>query len=115
MDKRIQTIVTAGLWAAAAVLAVWTVFSYALAGPVQSVVLKALEPAAEASFPGLDLNSADLAELQELPGIGPVLAQRIMDYREENGPFASPEDVIAVSGIGPAVYEAIEPFIDTFS
>ncbi len=48
----------------------------------------------------VDLNSATLAELDSLPGIGPTLAARIVQYRTENGPFASPEELLNVSGIG---------------
>ncbi|KLI87973.1 hypothetical protein AA310_08640 [Arthrobacter sp. YC-RL1] len=51
----------------------------------------------------ISLNSADAQQLQELPGIGPALAQRIIDFREAHGPFASVEELDAVSGIGPAV------------
>lgn len=50
----------------------------------------------------LDLNTATFEQLEELPGIGEVLAQRILDYREEHGSFASVEDLLAVSGIGDA-------------
>jgi len=55
----------------------------------------------------LDLNSATLADLEELPGIGPVLAQRIIDFRTENGGFTAVEQLREVSGIGPTVYEDI--------
>lgn len=55
----------------------------------------------------LNLNSASQAELEELPGIGPVLAQRIIDYREDNAGFTAVEELREVSGIGPAVYEDI--------
>jgi competence protein ComEA len=48
----------------------------------------------------IDLNTATVAQLQELPGIGPVLAQRIVDHRDSVGPFASPEALIEVNGIG---------------
>ena len=51
---------------------------------------------------GVDLNHADAAELEELPGVGPVLAQRIVAYREENGPYATIEDLLDVPGIGEA-------------
>jgi competence protein ComEA len=50
----------------------------------------------------VNLNTATADELTSLSGVGPVLAQRIVAYREEHGPFATPEDVLAVSGIGPA-------------
>ena len=51
----------------------------------------------------LDLNTATEAQLRTLPGIGEVLARRIVDYREMNGPFASVEELTAVEGIGNAL------------
>jgi competence protein ComEA len=53
----------------------------------------------------LDLNSATAAELDGLPGIGPVLAQRIVDWRTENGRFASVDQLREVTGIGEAKYQ----------
>lgn len=50
----------------------------------------------------VDINMATLDELQTLKGIGPALAQRIIDYREEYGPFTSVEDLLNVKGIGEA-------------
>ena len=51
------------------------------------------------SFP-IDLNQADKEMLMALPGIGEVLACRILDYREENGPFSAVEQLLNVNGIG---------------
>ncbi len=48
----------------------------------------------------VDINHATVADLEALPGVGPVLAQRIFDYREEHGPFATAEDLLDVPGIG---------------
>lgn len=48
----------------------------------------------------IDLNAADAAALEELPRIGPALASRIIDWREENGRFSSVDDLLAVPGIG---------------
>jgi competence protein ComEA len=52
----------------------------------------------------VDLNQADAAALDALPGIGPVIAGRILERRAHQGPFRSPEDLLAVRGIGPAVF-----------
>jgi competence protein ComEA len=52
----------------------------------------------------LDLNTATVADLDALPGIGPVLAQRIVDHRTAHGPFRSVDQLDDVSGIGPAIF-----------
>lgn len=61
-------------------------------------------------FP-LDLNAADAAALQGLPGIGPSLAGRIVAYREAHGPFRGPEDLLHVPGIGPKRWERVRSLI----
>lgn len=55
----------------------------------------------------ININSASATELETLSGIGEVLASTIVEYREQNGPFASVEDLMDVSGIGPATLEEI--------
>jgi competence protein ComEA len=62
----------------------------------------AASPAAGAPTAPLDLNSATAAQLDALPGVGPVTAQKIVDYRQQHGPFTSVDDLDAISGIGPA-------------
>jgi competence protein ComEA len=61
----------------------------------------------------VNINTADAATLALLPGIGPSLAQRIIDYRQANGPFARIEDIVNVSGIGPGILAKIEDLITT--
>lgn len=57
------------------------------------------------------LNSADLAALDALPGVGPAMAQRIVTWREENGGFRSVDDLLAVPGIGPARLETLRTLV----
>jgi competence protein ComEA len=65
----------------------------------------AAAPAGDPGAGGLvDLNSATVADLDGLPGIGPVLAQRIVDHRSAHGPFGSVDELDDVSGIGPAIF-----------
>jgi competence protein ComEA len=59
----------------------------------------------------LDINSADHAQLRQLPGVGDGLAQRIIAYREQHNGFRSVEDLRQVKGIGPAILEQLRPFV----
>jgi competence protein ComEA len=64
-----------------------------------------------ASGSALDLNSADAAELEGLPGIGPATAEKIVADREQNGAFQSVEELTRVSGIGPKKLEALRELV----
>jgi len=64
--------------------------------------------AGDADRSGININRADAAELEELPGVGPVLALRIEEFRDQNGPFRTLADLQAVPGIGPAMVEKIQ-------
>ena len=55
----------------------------------------------------IDINTAGLKQLQSLSGIGPQLARRIVEYRDQHGPFSSPEDITAVPGIGAKTYQRL--------
>jgi len=59
----------------------------------------------------LDLNTATAEDLDALPGIGPVLAKRIVDYRAAHGQFKKIDDLEQVSGIGPKKLEKIKPYL----
>lgn len=59
----------------------------------------------------VDLNDADLTVLESLPGVGPVLAQRILDFRTENGRFTRVEELKDVKGIGAKTFADIEPHV----
>jgi competence protein ComEA len=61
--------------------------------------------------PMVDVNTADQTTLEQLPGVGPVTARSILDYRTENGPFGSVDDLLGVSGIGDATLAKIAPFV----
>ena len=56
----------------------------------------------------VNINTADEKELDKLPGIGPAMAKRIIEYRTENGAFQSPEEIKRVKGIGDAKYEKMK-------
>lgn len=55
------------------------------------------------------INSADAAELETLPRIGPVIARRIIEHRSTHGPFRSVEELIDVKGIGPKTMDQLRP------
>ena len=59
----------------------------------------------------ISLSSATVDELDELPGVGPITAQKIVDYRAEHGPFASVDDLDAVPGIGPTRIEQLRDLV----
>ena len=74
-------------------------------------VVTAVEVPQETILPDLtplDLNTAGVEELQNLPGIGPELAERIVAYRTEQGGFASVEQIMEVPGIGEGKFAALE-------
>ena len=89
-----------------------------LAAPLadgQQVVVPRRLPAGVAPAPGgalkVSLASATLEELDGLPGIGPVTAQKILDWRQKNGPVRSVDDLDAIPGIGPARVEQLRDLV----
>jgi competence protein ComEA len=76
------------------------------------------DPPAPGASPGtsgqkVNLNTATQAELEALPGVGPVTAQRMLDFRKQKGRFSSVRDLLEVEGIGPKKYEAIKNLVTT--
>jgi competence protein ComEA len=73
----------------------------------------AVPPAGSTGAPGgpVHLNTATLADLDALPGVGPVTAQKILDYREQHGSFTSVDELDAVPGIGPARLEQLRELV----
>ena len=80
-------------------------FSPVIPTPVPNVI----QPGSDSDL--ININTASAFELETLPGIGPTLSRKIIEYREANGPFISTEDIINVSGIGPGNYERFKDMI----
>jgi len=59
----------------------------------------------------LDLNAATVAELQQLPGVGPGTAQEIVRFRQKSGPFQRVEDLLAIHGISKVKLEKLRPYV----
>jgi competence ComEA-like helix-hairpin-helix protein len=103
---RLELIVAIGLLLAFAVL----IGVMALRRPVRVDHVTADSRAALPDM-RLDLNRASAAELSLLPGVGPTLAQRIIETREQRGPFAATAELEDVPGVGPATLAGIRPFV----
>jgi competence protein ComEA len=84
-----------------------------LIGLVLGLILSPLVAAQTAAKAGdkVNINTASLEELQKLPRIGPQIAQRILDFRKENGNFKKIEEILKVRGIGEKVFGEIKDMI----
>ena len=71
----------------------------------------AAAPGGGAAAGALHLNSATLEQLDALPGVGPVTAQKILDYRQQHGAFGSVDELDAIAGIGPARLETLRGLV----
>ncbi|MDP8214288.1 MAG: helix-hairpin-helix domain-containing protein [Candidatus Euphemobacter frigidus] len=86
-------------------------------GKVYQVILEKKEPEVKKAArkrlesEKLNINVASLEQLVELPRIGPVKGQAVIDYRKEHGPFKCIEDIVRVKGIGPKTFERLEDWI----
>jgi competence protein ComEA len=80
--------------------------------PVRSSVAAGAGPASPSASAGpVHLNSATLDQLDALPGVGPVTAQKILDYRQQHGAFTSVDELDAIPGIGPARLEQLRKLV----
>ena len=59
----------------------------------------------------MNINSATAEQLQQLPGVGPAMATKIIAHRKESGRFAEPEQLMDVSGIGEKKFAKMKPFV----
>ncbi len=106
----------AGLWGAVAVER--CAAENAPSGTVVKLSSPVAQVASRETAPGvvqdadscINVNRADAKQLDELPGVGPVIAQRIVDFRETHGPFTTISDMERVKGIGPATSKKIGAF-----
>jgi competence ComEA-like helix-hairpin-helix protein len=87
----------------AIVAAIWILLLFSLAGVIYGEKHPPAKP--------IDLNAANAKELQQLPGVGPVTAQRIIDLREKSGRFKRVEDLLAVRGISQKKLDAMRPYV----
>lgn len=79
--------------------------------PLAAVLMIGLGVAAAAAEGKVNINKAGVEQLALLPRIGPAVAQRIVDFREENGDFKSAEDLMMVRGIGEKTFERLAPYV----
>jgi competence protein ComEA len=94
-----------GVVIAGALLFVGTWVSLSAEQPGQAATQKA--PAATP----VNLNTATVADLEKLPGVGPATAARIIEYREKNGPFKKIEELMNVKGIGEKAFLKLKPLV----
>lgn len=83
---------------------------------IGSVILAGLVLAALPTFAAearrvVNINTADASQLALLPRVGPSVAQKIVDFRKENGPFKSAEDLMLVQGIGEKTFQLLKPYL----
>ena len=95
-------------------IALVLVFVFALAAgvaaPAFAAAPAAAKPAASEARP-VDLNSADSSALESVPGIGKSLSQRILAFREKNGPFQTVDDLLKVQGVGEKSIQKLRPYL----
>ncbi len=92
---------------AAASLALWPAPCSAASAPAPGTQATPTQPARTV----VDINTANEDALVAIPGIGPALAKRIVEFRQQNGPFTRVEDLLKVKGIGEKTLEKMKPYL----
>ncbi len=100
------------MWISLAAVLLGTVLTGAVDVPSPLVCGSGRMPVAqEAGREKVDVNKASFEQLQEVPGIGSATAQRIVEWREQHGPFETLDDLLNVRGIGVKNLEKLRPFL----
>ena len=86
---------------------VWGFAGVALLVTAATLALAQKQPPAKP----IDINTAGVEQLQQLPGVGPVTAKSIVDFRKKSGPFRRVEDLLAIRGISEKRFRAIAPYV----
>lgn len=82
-----------------------------LPGTVPTVAPPVVSTSAPPVIATVNINTANAAQLDTLPGVGPTTARAILEYRRSKGPFRKPEDLMNVPGIGPAKFARVKPYV----
>ena len=107
MKTRTLTHTLAAIFWSAALLVTFATPSFATGAPVGSQK----PPAATKTVAPVNLNTATQTELETLPGVGPAVATRILEYRQKNGGFKKLEDLMNVRGIGEKTFLKLKPML----
>ena len=94
-----------------AIIIVGGIVAWLRYSPSQAVEISIPQVGEEQERQKIDINRAEVRQLKTLPGIGDILAQRIVDYRQQNGPFHDIKELTEVAGIGTGKYEQIKDLI----
>ncbi|HEX8410303.1 MAG TPA: helix-hairpin-helix domain-containing protein, partial [Thermoanaerobaculia bacterium] len=88
------------------------ILTFALLLAMSTVAMADAEPGGSAAAAGVvNINTASASELALLPRVGEKGAQRIIDYRQEHGPFKKPADLMQVKGVGAKTFELMQPYL----